>query len=77
MIGWRLKPWEKAMPLKATTTTHTVKMISVPPKHKGNDEGLLTVTTPTCKRRSPETKTIQITELELDEEEAMEEDSAD
>jgi len=52
-------------------------MISAPPKHKRNDKGPLTVDTPVRKRRSPETKTVRITELDSDEEEAIEEDSAD
>ena len=74
-VDWSLKPWEKATLLKATTTTHTVKIISVPPKRKRNDEGLLTVNTPICKWRSLEIKTIQIIELDSDEEEVIEEDS--
>jgi len=52
-------------------------MISAPLKRKRNDEGLLTVDTLVRKRRSPETKTVRITELDSDEEEVMEEDSAD
>ena len=57
--------------------TRTVKMISAPSKRKRNDEGPLTVDTPIRKQRSPETKTVRIIELDSDEEEVMEEDSAD
>ena len=64
------------MPLKATTTTRTVKIISAPPKRKRNDEGPPTVVTPARKKWSPETRTIRITELDSDEEEMMKEDSA-
>jgi len=64
------------MPFKATTTTRIVKMISAPPKYKRNDEEPLTVNTPVCKWRSPETKTVRIIELDSDEKEVMEEDSA-
>ena len=71
------KLWEKTTPLKANTTTYIVKMISVPLKHKRNDEGLLTITTPICKKRSSETKTVWITELDSYEKEAIEENSID
>ena len=64
------------MLLKATTTC-TVKMILAPPKCKRNNEGPFTINTPVYKRRSLETKTIQIIELDSDEEEVIEEDSAD
>ena len=65
------------MPLKATTNPRTVKMILGPLKCKMNNKGLLTVNILVCKRRSLETKTIRIMELDLDEEEVIEEDSVD
>ena len=75
IVGCKLMQWEKTMPFKPTTTIQTVKVISVLPKQKRNNEGLSTVATFVYKGRLLETKTICITELDSDEE-CIEDNSA-